>query len=250
MSTFEMLIREDLIEIIQWHNANAARSRQIALGCSEVGDPCDRKVSYRMAALAGPNTGMDPWPAIVGTSIHAWMESAVNSFQEAHNLSTWSTELEVAPNPLVKGHTDLYRDGLVLDYKFPGRTNLSKLRSEGIPPNYLTQIQLYGLGHEQAGRRVERVGLVALGREGWLKDMLVLTVPYDKGHAEDALRRIYKLGDYLLSHELDDPQTWANIESSPSRLCSWCPMYRPGKAVDSHGCPGNKMDNSPESYFS
>lgn len=252
MSTFEMMIREDLMDVISWASNNSSRSRQVALGCSEVGDACDRKIAYRMAALTAANVGIDQWPAIVGTSIHTWMEKALTEFQVVRSTSRWLTELLVVPNPLVQGHTDLFdtANDMVLDWKFPGRTNLAKMRKDGIPEGYRTQLQLYGLGHERAGRKVQRVGLVALGREGWLKDMLVLTEPYDASHAHAALQRVFKIGDTLLDNDLEDPQVWANIPATPSRLCGWCPMYRPGKPVDKAGCPGKKLEMTAEAFFS
>jgi hypothetical protein len=244
MSPFELEIREDLIEIVRWANLNSKRSQQVALGCSEVGHECDRRLAYRIAGVEAGGYGNDPWPAIVGTSIHAWMEQAINDFQAVHGVSEWITEMEVLPSPLVMGHTDLYREGLVLDWKFPSPDNLRKMREAGPSVQYVTQVQLYGLGHVNAGRRVDRVGIVALGRQGWLKDMYVWTTEFDRSAAEAALNRIYAIGHQLIAAEtngpsLTDDQIWQSFPATPSRLCSWCPFYRRDLAeAGRKGCPG------------
>lgn len=239
MTGFDMEVREDLIEIILWAQKHARRSQQVALGCSEVGQECDLKLAYRMANMAAVHNGGDPWPSIVGTSIHSWMEQAINDYQDVHGIRDWFTELEVAPSPLVRGRTDLYRKGLVLDWKFPGSDNLRKMRQEGPSTQYQTQVQLYGLGHLRAGRRVDRVGIVALGRQGWLKDMFVWTTPYDEAVATAALDRIYALGARMIDLGLPESERWAEINRAPSRLCSWCPMWNRNESKpSSKGCPG------------
>lgn len=239
MTGHDIAIKEDLTEIILWAERNRGRSTQVALGVSEVGQECDLRLAYRMANMKPVHNGMDPWPAIVGTSIHAWMEQAVNDFQNVHGIREWLTELEVAPSPLVRGHTDLYREGLVLDWKFPGSDNLRTMRKQGPSTQYRTQVQLYGLGHILAGRSVKRVGIVALGRQGWLKDMFVWTEAYDEDFARAALDRIYRLGARMMELGLPDYGAWQDIERSPTRLCTWCPMWNRNEPVPSgNGCPG------------
>lgn len=241
MSTYDLEIKEDIIEVVQWADRNRERSLQVALGCSEVGHGCDRRLAYRIADVGERGYSNDPWPSIVGTAVHSWMEDAVNKFQEAHGLGHWVTEMEVLPSPLVKGHTDLYdaRRKLVLDWKFPSPDNLNKMRNDGVPQQYQIQVQLYGLGHIRAGREVERVGIVGLGRQGWLKDMFVWTTPFDAGVAQAALDRVYQIGARLIESDLQDDRTWQSFEAQPSRLCTWCPWYRRDQAVAGvKGCPG------------
>lgn len=243
MTGFDLELREDLIEVGLWAQRNSHRSQQVALGCSEVGHTCDLRLAYKIAAVPAVHSGGDPWPAIVGTATHSWWEQAIEDFQGAHSMSRWMTELEVHPSPLVRGHTDLYDSEkfIVLDWKFPSGDNVRKMRESGPPPQYVTQVQLYGLGHVNAGRRVERVGLAALGRQGWLKDLWVWTTPFDRGHAERALQRIYDLGDRMLSLGLPESNRWEDLDRDPTRLCSWCPYYNRNATVASiNGCPGKK----------
>lgn len=241
MSPYDLEIKEDIIDIVRWAQNHSQRSQQVALGCSEVGHTCDRRLAYRIAATPEAGYSNDPWPAVVGTSIHTWMEQAVNDYQQVHSIQKWITEMEVLPSPLIKGHTDLYDvpRKAVLDWKFPSPDNLRKMREDGVPQQYQIQVMLYGLGHIVAGRPVERVGIVALGRQGWLKDMFVWTTEFDRTVAQQALERIYAIGHKLIDADLTDPQTWQNIPADPSRLCSWCPWHRrDGGPANATGCPG------------
>lgn len=242
MTGFDLDLKEDLDEVIRTSFKNAGRSKQVALGCSEVGQECTLRLAYRMADLPPVNNGGDPWPAIVGTAIHAWMEQAVTDFQAIHGTRRWLTELAVFPSDIVAGHTDLYdtETGTVLDYKFPSPDNFKKMKTDGPSAQYVTQVQLYGLGHERAGREVKRVGLVALGRQGWLKDLWVWTVPYDRAQALGAVERIYSLGAKMIELGLPESDAWQHIDRSPSRLCrGWCPYWN-GNVTEasSKGCPG------------
>lgn len=243
MTSYDIEVKEDLTEIILWAQRNATRSRQVALGVSEVGNECDLRVAYKMAGVPTTSNSPDPWPSIVGTSIHSWVEAAVRDYQNIHSIAEWLTELEVAPSPLVAGHTDLYHSprALVLDWKFPSPDNLRKMRQEGPSLQYQVQVQLYGLGHINAGRKVDRVGIAALGRSGWLKDLYVWTTPYDQEMAEGALKRIYHIGNLMLNEKLPESGRWDLVERSPSRLCSWCPWFNDqAPAPSASGCPGHK----------
>lgn len=241
MTGHDLEVKADLEEIIRWADRHRGRSMQVALGVSEVGQECDLRLAYRMAAMKAVHNGGDPWPAIVGTSIHEWMEQAVTDYQAVHGISEWFTEMEVYPSPLVMGHTDLYHRprALVLDYKFPGKTNMADMRKNGPSLQYQIQVQLYGLGHINAGRPVKRVGIVALGREGWLKDLFVWTTEFDRDMAQKALARIMDLGARMIDLGLPESGAWQEIERSPTRLCTYCPMWNRNEPVPSaKGCPG------------
>lgn len=244
ITPYDMEVKEELIEIIQWADQNSERSQQIGLGASEVGMECTRRLAYRMASVPSIHRRMDGWPAIVGTSIHAWMEKAVNRFQEAHKGEThWFTEMQVLANPMIKGHTDLYeaRRGLVLDWKFPSTDNLKKMTKDGWSQQYRIQAHLYGMGHVNAGRKVERVGVIAIGRQGSLKTVYCKTEAYDESVAQWAVDRVYKLGDFLISSDVvKNPGVFDEVPAVPSRLCGYCPWWNRNMmtGASDKGCPG------------
>lgn len=240
MSPEEIDIRDELTEIIQWWSKNIPRNRQVTVGPSDVGTPCDRELAYRLVGFE-PVQYSDPLPSIVGTATHSWMAEAVEKFQQVHGFKHYGVEMRVAPDIVLKGSTDLYRyeSRLVLDWKFPGPDAFRDMKKVGFSERYRTQLNLYGLGHIRAGRPVERVGIVAMSRSGSLRDMRVWIEDYDENVALRAIRRMYDLGD-LVDREgiLDEPSRWSMITPSPSRLCGYCRMYRAGGPADETGCPG------------
>ena len=240
MSHLEIDIRDELTEIVKWWAQNIPRNRQITVGPSDVGTPCDRELAYRLVGLGAAQYG-DPLPSIVGTATHAWMAEAVQRFEEAHGFKRYGVEMKVAPDVILKGSTDLYHytRRLVLDWKFPGPDAFRDMRKHGISQRYLAQLNLYGKGHIRAGRPVDKVGIVAMSRSGVLKDMWVRIVDYDEEVANKAIRRMYDLGDLVVREGiLDEPSRWDMITPTPSRLCGYCRMYRSGGPADDTGCPG------------
>lgn len=231
--------------MILWNEQHAPRSRQRAIGPSELGDPCDRKLAYRIAGIRPINLGADPWPAIVGTSIHNWLEEAINKYQSSVEDLGYITELRVYPDPLVKGRSDVFHvpTATVVDHKTTGTDGMRKAKKGIIPEGYRVQVHLYGLGHERAGRAVRNVALVFYPRSGWLNDAQVWIEPYDRNVAEAALARLYSLANRLIEMDIGaNPQRFQLIDASPGDACIWCPFYSQERdidiAADDKGCPG------------
>lgn len=112
-------IASDLKDVIRWTDNNSARSLQSTIGPSELGDPCERRIAYRLAGVKEVNEWADPWPAIVGTAIHGWLERAIGTFQSVHHMDRWVTESTVRVDDLVSGHVDLFDRELhtIIDFK-------------------------------------------------------------------------------------------------------------------------------------
>jgi hypothetical protein len=238
-------LKQELAEIIMWSERNAPRSRQLSIGPSEVGHACDRRLAYRIAGAAPVNTEADPWPAIVGTSIHDWLEKAVNRYQSQVRDLGYLTELRVYPDAMVKGRSDLFNvtTGTVVDYKSAGTEVMRKIRKGEIPDAYQVQVQVYGLGHERAGRKVNSVALVFYPRSGWLDDAVVWLRPYDRSVALAALQRVYAIADLLIDFDIErNPHRFQLIEATPGDACVWCPYLLKESYVDTpaseKGCPG------------
>jgi hypothetical protein len=250
MSLFEMTVREDLLEVVQWTDQSRGRSQQVTLGCSEAGNECERRIAMTMAGFQKVNFP-DPLKANMGTAFHTWLDQGMNEYQDVHGISEWVTETEVWPAKFLKGHVDLYsrKRFLVLDWKTTSKAILDEWRRNGIPNHYLVQIMLYGKGMINAGYRVDRVGLIGIDRSGALRDVLVATVPYDEEVARAALLKIWNIGKQLNSLNVTaEPQNIRNITATPSRMCSYCPFYRGGtRPADATGCPG--QNESVDSMF-
>lgn len=249
----DLALKEALTDIIFWADNSSVRSTQVALGCSEAGDPCERKIAYTIMGATQVNYGSDPWPSIVGTSIHTWLADAVTNYQRIHGEQNWLSETEVWPSDELPGHTDLYHrpTGTVLDLKNPSRANYRKMLKEGFGQVYETQLQLYGAGNVRAGRVVNRVGIIMLPRDGNLKELKVRTWPYDRLEAWEALKRVRRIGTDAVGLDLENhPERYAQIPAEPSRLCGWCKFYRGGyAAANGTGCPGKTTGEPVDDLF-
>src|SRR6476661_5278696 len=60
-------------QLIERQASRAPRSLQVHLGPSELGVHCHRSVVGRMTAEPRTNHVSHPWPAIIGTAVHAWL---------------------------------------------------------------------------------------------------------------------------------------------------------------------------------
>lgn len=239
---------DELLSIITDAITSHPRSLQVAIGPSEVGTPCARKLGYKL--LAYPERPQPPnWKATVGTAIHAWLESIFDQANLAfdtkhgnHGIERWLIEQRVTVGKLadgtpISGHVDLFDrvTGTVVDWKSVGPTQLRKYRSKGPGDQYRTQAHLYGRGYAGAGHTVNNVMIVFLARNGDLDDTVIWTEPYDERIALDALQR---LSGIKLATTLTGP---AALESLPTadNYCTGCPFYRARSTDVTKACPGH-----------
>lgn len=237
-----MRLRDDVTELITWADRNSERSLQKQIGASELSQ-CIRRIGYRLAGVPSAGNHGDPWPAIVGTGIHMWMEQAIGRFEAAHRVGRWKAEMTVAPHEKVAGHTDVYdtETFTVIDWKSKGTEEMREIRKGVITfDDAIQQVNLYGRGHERAGRRVDNVALVFMPRGGWLSGIYVWMAPYDRQLALDALDRRDKAEAGIEWYRVaEQPENWARFPAVPGKSCTWCPWHRPELTLASElGCPG------------
>lgn len=233
--------------VIDYAN-RAPRSLQRHLGPSEIGHVCHRQIAGKLAGLPATNHVMDPWPSIMGTAGHAWMEGCLSAHNTKLGRVRFLTEYRVTPTMGFEGHPgtgDGY-DGdeeAVIDHKFLGRTSMDKLRKDGPPRHYLVQFFLYMLGFQALGLPVRRIVLLAWPRTGSSLDGMYVW-EHEVTEADfDFLRDVVK-------PELDYRKQWAaalvtgaaQLTDVPAdtRDCAFCPFYRPEAArTGGAGCPGH-----------
>jgi len=241
---FSQLLKQKLTDIILWYDKQNPRSKQLALGPSEIGDPCDRRIGYRLAGVPGCNTDFDPWAAIVGTALHGWLDQAVQAWMGGQSQPVWLTETTLV-NDFIEGHADLYSKefAAVIDWKSAGPDVFKRVKRDGPSPGYRIQTQIYGALFEQAGYPVRKVSLVFLPRAGWLKDMYVWSANYDREIANNAMARVFRIAQQMLDLDiLNQSHMWEQLDPVFSNSCGFCPFYDPGRdperGADSTGCPG------------
>lgn len=231
-----------LSEVVRSASARAPRSRQRAVGPSEIGTPCARRLAYR-ALDVDPveGGGGDPWASIVGTAVHAWLASAFEADNRRRTSPRWLVEQRVRVSESITGTVDLY-DGetaTVVDHKVLGAASMKRVKAEGAGEPYRSQAHLYGLGLARAGLPVERVALAVYPRSGFLSDLYVWSEPYSEARALAALDRLAAVITVAGVLDVDThPERWALIPAD-SGACAFCPYLRPGLAsACADGCPG------------
>lgn len=233
-------------------DAGSARSKQKAIGPSEVGEPCERQLSYKILDWPETNTSRDPIAAIIGTGFHLWIGEKF----EARNAALGGTRYKVEDRVTVRegyteaaaltGSADLY-DRLIaanLDWKLVGVSSLDKYRRQGPGEKYRIQAHLYGMGQRNAGEDVKRVVIVFIARHHELK-IHVWSEPYNEQIALDALARLDRIRDRVM--ELDPeqyPERWASIPIPDKPNCRFCAYLKPGSTDLAVACPGGQTSNA------
>ena len=236
------VLAENIRKVVEFRNSNTARSRQKAIGISEVGEPCPRKLAYKILDWNQTNPSTDPWAAIQGTAIHEWLAGAFARFNEKDN-PRFLIEFKVKVNDELSGTCDLFDtvDGVVIDHKCVGSTSMKSRKKDGATSQQRIQINLYGYGMEQAGYTVNKVALAYYPLGGRLDGLYTVLEPYNRKIATDAIERLD--GIKLLVWQLDpehNPDHWPLIPKVSSYGCIYCPFYLPGSKDLSKGCPGEE----------
>jgi hypothetical protein len=256
------LLAERIADLIVDTATNSPRSLQKRLGPSEVGDPCERRLSYKELDWPKAREDGDPAASIIGTGFHTWMEEAFTRRQTQLSDGRPRYKIEervtVRDSPVeaavVAGSTDLYdrATGTVWDWKLVGHTTLDKYRSQGPGPQYRTQAHLYGLGQENAGETPQRVAICFVGRYHELR-VHVWTEPYDRQIALDALTRLDRIRARITSPTASagdyDHNWWSQVPVSELAKCRFCEWFRPGSEDLAQGCPGIQADRPARTGF-
>lgn len=206
------------------------RSLQTAIGPSELGEPCARKLLARLAGLKDPRQEV-AWKTVIGTAVHSWMEDC---FTEANGdnqntprfVTEWRVDVGEVGGRTVSGSCDLY-DTLthtVADHKCVGIKQIAKYRVDGPPEIYRRQINLYALGflRDQGWGTPKRVAICFLPRDGEWGKRWVWEAPVDYPLAIDTLNRANQLAQLLATDGLEAAQARQELCDSP-----WCWACKP-----------------------
>lgn len=238
-------IKTTVLENIRRAADQAPRSQQRAIGMSEVGDPCTRKIAYKLLDWdPKPNTARAPWASVQGTAVHAWIEQVYRAENRRLGYERYLIEATVTvPTQwgALGGHSDLFdRDlGCVIDWKHSSPTRISHYKAHGPGTTYRAQAHLYGLGQQLAGEDVRHVAIVFLPRAVTLTGVHVWTEPYSQEIAETAIQRLNMIyGSIAALDPETNPERWAAFPTAES-ACQFCPWFLAGSDDLAEGCPGD-----------
>ena len=229
----------ELAKIITDAGTYAPRSKQIAIGPSEMGVECTRKLAYKLLDWEKVNEGSSGnWAAQVGTAIHSHL---ANIFEK---INGYEVETRVNIRGNLSGTIDLFdvERGIVIDWKTTGATGLQTRKREGASNQHIVQCQLYAYGKKQTGANVKQIALVYLPTTGNLSDLYVDVRDYDESIALEALNRVDNIYSLLTSIDVENnPAMWKLIPAVTDRLCNYCPYFQPFSNDLSKACNGDTV---------
>lgn len=201
---------------------NSVRDLQKSVGPSEIGDPCGRCLGRALCRkypelwweeqdLRDTRFSLKAW---VGTAVHEKMDRDMPSYTEELGQHSKEIKIPIWDLPgygLITGHTDMFVDRTVVDYKTKDdRTKIREIALDGPKTSEVVQINLYGFGLMESGHAVEDLCLFYIPRDSnRIEDTLGLFTQPLPVIAERALQRLRKVwrivqdgqGASLKSHE-------------------------------------------------
>lgn len=246
------LLGRELLHLITRRIHSHPRSLQVAIGPSEVGHDCARRIGYKMLGV-DENPGEPNWKATVGTALHTWLEDMLAADNAAAAETRWLVEETVTVGSIggrdIHGHCDVFDlvTGTVVDWKSVGPTQLKKYRAHGPGGQYRSQAHLYGRGWVARGHRVERVAVMFLPRNGELREAFYWSEPYDEKVALAALQRAEGIHTAV---SMLGAQALAVLPTADA-FCQLCPYWKANSTDLEAGCPGDPgaRPNSPRPAF-
>lgn len=216
---------------------NSPRSQQRAIGPSEVGAPCIRRMGYRLLE-AEPTNEPDTWLAQIGTWVHAGIAKVYEDINASLDEPRFLIEQRVQITKDLAGSVDLYDKKLkmVLDWKVVGDTSLKKYKKDGPSNQYRTQAHLYGMGLFNEGYDVETVAIVFLPRGGNLRQMHIWSEAFDPHIGIEGIERLRE------ARKVIEVAGTGALETMPTdaSLCHYCPYFLPASTQLAVGCPGGR----------
>lgn len=244
------LLHDELLAIIRAGGHDHPRQRQVALGPSEVGTPCARKLGHKLAGTTPVNqlaTHGDAWRSTIGVAIHAWLAERFALANVGQPVARWLIEQRVgAGQYTLSDGTLAWLDGTcdvfdrvtatVIDWKTCTVKKIASYRANGPGEQYRVQAHCYGAGWIDRGLDVQRVALTFLPRDGSLTQAWTWTEDYDPQVAADALTRIGATSDAL---RLLGPDIALAGLGTAEDYCTYCPYYNPAATDYARACPGH-----------
>lgn len=240
---------DEQLHVIAADIAASPRTLQVALGPSEVGHACPRRIAY--ALLRYPEKDGGPaWLPYIGSAVHEQLACAFRAVN-ARLRADGGHDRYLVEHPVtvtspagraISGHLDLYDAALaeVTDYKVVGATTLKAAKGGKVDAGYRRQIGLYAHGLVLQGHRVDRVRIHYLPRNDISLDRGSHAWTLDVTHEEleqgtvDTLARFDRVADNV---EQLGPAALGQLPAVEAH-CSYCPFFTPGSVDPMLGCPG------------
>lgn len=231
---------DEVRRLIIAQDAARPRSRQRAVGPSDLSSPCDRKIAFQIIGVEPVTQREVNGYAWVGTGIHRQMEEALyhdnDELDHINRRARWDIEIPVkvpvTDTVTLGGHADAYdrQTKTVIDWKSRGASVPdAKTRAK-----HHTQLLPYALGLILAGWEVNTCAVVYIARNGTLNDIEVDARPFDHAAADALLARYAN----LITVSGIGPSVLPLLGTGDD--CRFCPWWAPGSDNLTLACPGHQ----------
>jgi hypothetical protein len=201
-----MSITETLINKLTDQDKNRPRSVQTQVGVSEIGG-CGTRIWHKVNGTEVTNPDTLRLAAIMGTALHGMIEEVFEPD------ARFKVETEVAVGDIL-GHIDLIdtETNTIWDWKTTTKNSLAYFGSR----QQMLQVQMYGWLANQNGIKIDRVGLVAIARDGNESDILEKSWTYDEALALEAVNRYHEI-----KQQFEPPAP----EKDAKFCANYCPFF-------------------------
>jgi hypothetical protein len=223
----------DIDATIIGHAANSARSKQKALGASDISKQCERAIGYKLLRVAPVNMNLDPMARIRGSQMHKFMEGAYNAKNKALGFKRYHLEKRTKFGLGLGGKADCYDsvDKALIDWKFVGETGM-KRGAKGEDIAYVEQQGLYAKGKIAEGNEVDWLITVYFHMSFGLRKKNIVVVAYDPAIAQRPLDRYAKVKKAI---KKDGIEALPLLPTTP-KFCDYCDYFMPGATDAREAC--------------
>ena len=217
------------------------RDKQRKVGPSELGDLCERCLAEKLLGVHKEEK-THPLAPMIGTAFHLYLENVIG-------LKDYLKETKVTVGTIdgygdIRGTADGFdtATGHVVDYKVLSKKKIKAFSSatffdedynpefysdsltEGQLKKYYYQMQLYGLGMENAGYEVNHTSLILFPRDCTVESVISasheLCFKYNRGAALNVLERANQIFKWAINN-------WNILEKLDSHPgCYYCAFKR------------------------
>lgn len=225
-------LRAEHVDNIRMEFVGSERALQAAIGSSEIGWECDRRLAYRLHGVLKSNY-TDPVRALTGTGWHLWLAQTYQRVNQRLGGYRYKVEYPCMYRG-VPGTGDLYdrRRRVLTDWKTTKKDRIRTMRrANEVPHHYRVQVNHNALALlDQQYEQPELVALMFIPVDGSLDDSWMWTDLPDYALVDSAVDRVDAL-------RLVEP---ADAAIHPGRDCAYCAWYDPASTDPSKACNAGK----------
>ena len=217
------------------------RDEQRRVGPSELGDLCERCLAEKLLGVHQEEKNY-PLAPMIGTAFHLYLENTIGL--EGYLKETKVTVGEIEGYGAIRGTADGFdtATGHVVDYKVLSKKKIKAFSSatffdeghnpefysdsltEGQLKKYYYQMQLYGLGMENAGYEVNHTSLILFPRDCTVESVTSASHELCFKYNREAALNVLERANQIFKWATDNRDNLEELSSHPG--CYYCTFKR------------------------